>query len=749
MTTKRADQYTPNLIVGYGHASTLPKSFTGLVRHVSPTGQIIHKSLKNGQDHNETEPAVRIYSSITDYPLKEEYCLNNAYFPDEVSWLKEVAKRKKIKLGSRFEYNWNEYPFYPEDQSRPIFYPVDPTFAGDEKTADAKLGSSTKLIVRTWRTNGFDNEIPSYFTGYVIEKMNGIETYHLLKNGVLHSEVGPAVWNTEGESFYYLNGVAKTRINWIDQMNSAPKKEEKVFATTVETIRVEAHADGKLHSIMFPIPIHAFFGADKIQKIQEGNILIQNMAAAGPAINTKEFTGLLITEYNNRTDYQLYKDGKLHSAKGPAWWDTNGEYAFYQNGIRQSPPTPFKEQAIIKPAFPFEEKKSNILTDGAIKEFTRVAKEMEKEDRIAFLKKEIEALSPAFFNYLTAKTNVSRKPNHLGIMIHQLPAKFTGLVKDEFPDSVYFRWFDKGLLSNFGAPAALCFTPGKKFVFGSYAIDGKDRQEPEIFILEDVYRNMVSAIPTLEPKKVVSVGTNIFDNCYTEALKEEQQKTDNDFKRTLLTANDIKLPPNFEQDLVCAAHFKSILAGSGSFTTKDNSQMALTKTSTVTDKVLTTVKSDMHKTGYRLAANKTTKLVRGAIVEGMTTKMGLKGASKKATGTKLEEFFSSPYGEAMISLVIGSLLPLVQDKIPGNHGSKVEKLAEEFRVRGFTVVGDELVDLLTGPAMGMLSNGLKDILNTVESPAELIRVDAMAAPVPNEEAEELPGTMTAAAQATK
>ncbi len=148
--------------------------------------------------------------------------------------------------------------------------------------------------------------------------------------------------------------------------------------------------------------------------------------------------------------------------------------------------------------------------------------------------------------------------------------------------------------------------------------------------------------------------------------------------------------------------------------TKAEKQMA--------NKIVTTVKSDASKTAYRMAANKTVKMARGFLVETMTTKMGHKGAAKRNAAAKLEEFFASPYGDAAISLLIGSLLPLVQDKIPANHAKKVAVLAEEFRVRGMTVVGDEFVEMLTGPLAGMLMGGLKDVFGSLDEP-EAVRVD--------------------------
>lgn len=120
------------------------------------------------------------------------------------------------------------------------------------------------------------------------------------------------------------------------------------------------------------------------------------------------------------------------------------------------------------------------------------------------------------------------------------------------------------------------------------------------------------------------------------------------------------------------------------------------------DGVLDIIKSDAKRAATRVAARKITKAVQSLIVSRLVS------GTKKKDRAKVEEvlkgLLESEEGRSVIGLVIGSLLPYLKSiDALSDHEEVIDSVSEEFRVEGFSVIGEKLIEQAT-PLLSMLTS---------------------------------------------
>ena len=101
------------------------------------------------------------------------------------------------------------------------------------------------------------------------------------------------------------------------------------------------------------------------------------------------------------------------------------------------------------------------------------------------------------------------------------------------------------------------------------------------------------------------------------------------------------------------------------------------------DKPTTTqlLKTELANAGYRVAATQGLNLAHGAVIA-LLTKAGYSEGM-------INVFLTSEYGKAFLALAIGMGVEQMPDK-----GVHLTKIAKEFRVKGLTAAGNEIIGTL-------------------------------------------------------
>lgn len=104
------------------------------------------------------------------------------------------------------------------------------------------------------------------------------------------------------------------------------------------------------------------------------------------------------------------------------------------------------------------------------------------------------------------------------------------------------------------------------------------------------------------------------------------------------------------------------------------------------DNFTSMIKSDLKDTAYRIAVAQLTKAAKSAILMALQSQ-----GSKKSQINAITSMLDTEMGSAVLSVIIGLFLtyaPSISDN------AKAKILAEEFRVAGITIAGNELADVL-------------------------------------------------------
>ena len=121
------------------------------------------------------------------------------------------------------------------------------------------------------------------------------------------------------------------------------------------------------------------------------------------------------------------------------------------------------------------------------------------------------------------------------------------------------------------------------------------------------------------------------------------------------------------------------------------------------NKVVEMVKTDAEEALYRVTANQLTQAVNAALIDILKEK----GANKRDI-TKFKAFLESKYGLALVGILLGYIienvpLPMFQEN------DKIKKLAEEFRINGMAVIGNELIGTLMDKIGGKAFEALEKL----------------------------------------
>jgi len=141
-----------------------------------------------------------------------------------------------------------------------------------------------------------------------------------------------------------------------------------------------------------------------------------------------------------------------------------------------------------------------------------------------------------------------------------------------------------------------------------------------------------------------------------------------------------------------------------------------TEDKTLAEGVLNTLKSDSKKAAFRIAANKTARLIQETLVNFLTK--DLKGKQKTSMKNMIVTALRSEQGDMAISFLIGMAMPYVAEKLPEKARPVALAMAEEFRVRAIASVGEKIVESGVMIAYEELSSNLGKILEPAVAAAE-------------------------------
>lgn len=142
-------------------------------------------------------------------------------------------------------------------------------------------------------------------------------------------------------------------------------------------------------------------------------------------------------------------------------------------------------------------------------------------------------------------------------------------------------------------------------------------------------------------------------------------------------------------------------------------------------KVLDTVKKDGREVAKRVVVTQATAAVASALANMISP-----GNDKKASSTRksVEEALKTPGGRAVISFMMGAVVPIVEDKVPEKYRAVVSEGGQEARVQAEVYFAGAIVEQLAKPAMKAALGGIQSSLDKViESETTEIRADLPAA----------------------
>ena len=127
-------------------------------------------------------------------------------------------------------------------------------------------------------------------------------------------------------------------------------------------------------------------------------------------------------------------------------------------------------------------------------------------------------------------------------------------------------------------------------------------------------------------------------------------------------------------------------------------------------KILDTAKKDGREVGKRVAVKKATEAATKGLAALISPGEGKKEASARKS---VEEALKTPAGQAVVSFLIGAVVPVVEDKIPEKYRSLANEAGQEARVQGECVLAEMFIDQLGKPAMQAAINGIQGSLDKV------------------------------------
>lgn len=126
-----------------------------------------------------------------------------------------------------------------------------------------------------------------------------------------------------------------------------------------------------------------------------------------------------------------------------------------------------------------------------------------------------------------------------------------------------------------------------------------------------------------------------------------------------------------------------------------------TKKDTTMSKVIDMVKNDTKEAAYRVASTQITNGVKTALIKLVEAKV-----SNKDQMEQFKSLLDSSIGDSIVAMVLGYGLMAVPKL---KNDSRVQKLSEEFRVKGMADVGNTVMSMMTDSLMPLLNSALSNI----------------------------------------
>lgn len=127
-------------------------------------------------------------------------------------------------------------------------------------------------------------------------------------------------------------------------------------------------------------------------------------------------------------------------------------------------------------------------------------------------------------------------------------------------------------------------------------------------------------------------------------------------------------------------------------------------------KVLETAKKDGREVAKRVAVKKTAEGAAHALATLISPGEGKKESSARKS---VEEALKTPAGQAVVSFLLGAVVPVIEDKIPEKHRGLANEVAQEARVQAECQLAEMFLDQLGKPAMKAALDGIQGSLDKV------------------------------------
>lgn len=124
------------------------------------------------------------------------------------------------------------------------------------------------------------------------------------------------------------------------------------------------------------------------------------------------------------------------------------------------------------------------------------------------------------------------------------------------------------------------------------------------------------------------------------------------------------------------------------------------------------VKSDAREVSKRVAVKKTTQLVSAVLAKAVAPG-DAKNKKVASTRKSVQEALETENGKALVSILLGSMVPTFEEKIPEKHRELAKEIAQEARVQGEVALANNVLDSIASPIFQSLLDGVKGALDNV------------------------------------
>lgn len=513
-------------------------------------------------------------------------------------------------------------------------------------------------------------EIPKYYTGIIEDDDENMVWY---SNGNHHRIGGPACEYIDGEKRWYICG----KLHRLDgPAIEFPNGNQSWFINGIQHKKEEFIKKKEEF-------IKKFQEMNTAKQKPEEKILRLKDGESVP----EDYTGII--EYPNG-DKAWFKNRIFHRENGPAIEYKNGSKHWYIGGSLHRKDGPAIENAyghkewhingklhrLSGPAFEWSDGKKEWYIEG---------KEYKEED----FNKKIQEMNMLKTKETVLKVDVGQKP----------PSDYTGIV--EYSNGTKI-WYKEGRFHREDGPA-------REWPNGS----------------KEWWRNGEqhrSDGPAVEESK----GTKRWmENGRYHRFGGPAIEREDGTKEWYLFGKNYFSKEEYDQKSFEIA-FRIVPSGQKQIISK----LIQKENSTITDNIFDSFKVDSKLVVKRTVARKIVKIISGMFVSMLS--VGKIKKQQVSLRSNIEKFLSTRDGEAILGIMLGSLLPLVLNQLPQKYHSIATEMSQEFRVEGMTHFTTLLADFVTGPMFQTAKSSMIDILEEASSEKSQIRVE-----LPNKELVEI------------